>query len=184
MRRVALAALVLVLASGCQDDGGSDVGSGGEGPGAGGGEVRGVVVDAAIVPLENASIRLEPGTRETATGPDGLFSFAGVAPGSYALTAAREGYQAASVTVPVIARVVGPSPLVLRLDSSLIEEHRLGPDVLLDFSVFSGEQNEVEGRGAGLVLNQPYRLITHMFYGFVPPEDWTFGAEGRPPRPP
>ena len=30
-------------------------------------------------------------------------------------------------------------------------------------------------------MSQSYRLITHMFYGVLPPEGWRFTADGEPP---
>lgn len=87
------------------------------------------------------------------------------------------------VTVPDFARSVGPSPLLMTVNSSVILEYKLGPGVLLDFSVFAGEEPNPAGRGAGLALSQSYRLVTHMFYGFLPPEGWRFTADGEPPGP-
>ena len=88
------------------------------------------------------------------------------------------------VTVPDFARSVGPSPLLMTIDSSVILEYKLGPGVLLDFSIFAGEEPNPAGRGAGLALSQSYRLVTHMFYGYTPPEGWRFTADGEPPGPP
>lgn len=87
------------------------------------------------------------------------------------------------VTVPDFARSVGPSPLLMVIDASLILEYKLGPGVLLDFTVFAGEDPNPAGRGAGLALSQSYRLVTHMFYGFLPPDGWRFTADGEPPGP-
>lgn len=88
-----------------------------------------------------------------------------------------------NVTVPVAARAEGTSPLLLVLNSTTIAEHRLGPDVFLDMAIFSGQEPVADGRGAGVVLSQSYRLVTHMFYGFLPPEGWRFTADGEPPGP-
>jgi hypothetical protein len=88
------------------------------------------------------------------------------------------------VTVPDFARSIGPSPLLMTINSSVILEYRLGPGVLLDFSIFAGEEPNPAGRGAGLALSQSYRLVTHMFYGYLPPEGWRFTADGEPPAPP
>lgn len=87
------------------------------------------------------------------------------------------------VTVPDFARSVGPSPLLMVINSSVILEYKLGPGVLLDFTVFAGEDPNPAGRGVGLALSQSYRLVTHMFYGYLPPEGWRFTADGEPPGP-
>lgn len=42
----------------------------------------------------------------------------------------------------------------------------------------------VRATGPGLVLNQKVDVYTHVFYGYLPPEGWTFGADGEPPGPP
>lgn len=89
-----------------------------------------------------------------------------------------------NVTLPVAGRAEGPSPLLLRLNRTVIEEFRFGPGVLLDMALFAGQEPVAADRGAGLVVSQSYRLITHMFYGYLPPEDWRFSSDGEPPGPP
>lgn len=88
-----------------------------------------------------------------------------------------------NLTKPAIGEADGPSPLLLVLNSSVIEEFRLGPQVRLDFAVFAGAQPVAADTGVGLAVSQPYRLITHMFYGFLPPDGWRFTTDGDPPLP-
>lgn len=88
-----------------------------------------------------------------------------------------------NVTVPSIGESVGPSPLLLTLNSSVIQGAKLGPKVLLDFTVFAGEEPVAADTGGGLAVNQGYRLVTHMFYGFLPPEGWRFSSDGEAPSP-
>jgi hypothetical protein len=38
--------------------------------------------------------------------------------------------------------------------------------------------------GAGMALQQRVTVYTHIFYGHLPPTDWTFSADGAPPDPP
>jgi hypothetical protein len=87
------------------------------------------------------------------------------------------------VALPVAGRAEGTSPLLLAINASAIEEFGLGPDVYLDMAVFSGQEPVAADRGLGLVVSQSYRLVTHMFYGFQPPEGWRFTADGEPPAP-
>jgi hypothetical protein len=88
-----------------------------------------------------------------------------------------------NVTLPVAGRAEGTSPLLLAINASAIAEYRLGPDVFLDMAVFSGQEPLAADRGFGLVVSQSYRLVTHMFYGYLPPEGWRFTADGEPPGP-
>lgn len=263
--------VVVLLASGCSDPTLPAMDSGVPGTGA----LTGVVVTAAIAPLAQVRVTLEPGGHENLTGADGLFAFADLAPGAYTLSAALPGYRSLSlgvqvaeggtgapvkvvletdtttarfvesyvfdgfvdwsfnvagargstsaspnytiglrppdfvqaelvwdstqafgrnldltaiandgnVTVPSIGRSVGPSPLLLTLNASVIRDAALGPKVLLDFTVFAGEEPLAADTGVGLALNQGYRLITHMFYGFLPPEGWRFSSDGDAPSP-
>ncbi len=38
--------------------------------------------------------------------------------------------------------------------------------------------------GAGAAVQQRFTVLTHVFYGFAPPEGWQFGRDGLPPLPP
>lgn len=86
--------------------------------------------------------------------------------------------------LPVAGRADGPSPLMVHLDQATIQEFGFGPDVLLDVAVFVGGEELAPGAGAGLALQQPFRLFTHMFYGYAPPDGWRFSTEGTVPLPP
>lgn len=44
-----------------------------------------------------------------------------------------------------------------------------------------GTQNCLFGTGA--TLEQSFTIYTHVFYGYAPPQDWTFGNDGDPPMP-
>lgn len=267
--RGGLALALLVVLSGCSQPADEE-----PAPGIGGAVVSGVVVSEAIVPLANASLLLEPGSRTATTDSSGAFAFADVPAGAYTLQATLEGFQAAQVSlqvqdgsappvklvlqadartacfvesyafdgflewsfnlgglrgsnslspnytigqrapdfiqsemvwqstqalgtslslsaiandggvsVPVIAEASGPSPLLLALRTEDIQAAKLGPDILLDYTAFAGEEPVAADMGAGVALSQPYRLVTHMFYGYTPPDGWRFTADGEPPAP-
>ena len=99
MRRAVLLGLSLLLA-GCGDAGSADPQSVVD-PSLG--ILRGVVVDAAIRPLDKANVTLTPGGLQTETGEDGQFRFDGLDPGSYAVRILRPGYVEQSLTVQVAA---------------------------------------------------------------------------------
>lgn len=273
VRRAAALLLLLVSAAfaGCASEGGP---AGAPAEEAEGFAVRGVAVSAAVVPLAGVTVRLAPAQAQATTGPDGAFSFTGLAEGAYTLDAGKAGYRNSTVAVqalaggplvqvvlepdprvgayvdaytfdgfiansvnaagarsnsgsspnytigerapdliqmeliweptesfatwmdltaiandggtvvPDIARADGPSPLLLQLNSTIIAEGKLGPKVYLDLAVFAGQEPVAAERGAGVLLNQPYRLATHMFYGYLPPEGWRFTVDGDPPSPP
>jgi hypothetical protein len=111
--RVLLAVVPLLLA-GCSSAagppalGGGD--GGGDGPGERGERVEGVVVSAAIVPLEGVALALVPGGRAAVSDAGGRFAFDGVAPGEYFVAATRPGYIPAQAVV--LVEDGRPPPLV------------------------------------------------------------------------
>lgn len=42
----------------------------------------------------------------------------------------------------------------------------------------------IRATGPGLIINQKVDVYTHIFYGFLPIEGWTFGEDGEHPLPP
>src|SRR5688572_26537596 len=94
------AAFVVMLLAGCSGD------TGDAGPRSAAndptlGELHGVVVDAAIRPVPGVALVLMPEGLNTTSDEGGLFSFDGLRPGSYALTASRLGYLEQTITVEV-----------------------------------------------------------------------------------
>jgi hypothetical protein len=76
------------------------------------GLLRGVVVDDAIRPIANASVRIAgPTPRDTTTNADGLFGFSGLEPGTYFVHASKPGYNATQASADVVAGVADP-PIV------------------------------------------------------------------------
>lgn len=69
------------------------------------GNIAGVVTDAASGdPIEGATVTTDPATESVTTGADGSFELVGVAAGTYAVQAAADGYEAATVgDVAVVA---------------------------------------------------------------------------------
>jgi hypothetical protein len=92
-------ALVALMLAGC-------AGGGKEAqvqPGSGQGTLRGVVVTAAIVPIEGAKVTVEPGGLANTTDADGEFEIGPLEPGSYSLTVRADGYAAERMAVEVVA---------------------------------------------------------------------------------
>ena len=113
--RVLIATLfVTALLAGCSDNGTP--------PGAGDlpvtettGAIRGVVVDMQVVPVGDVTIRLHSG-EETQTGDDGLFTFTGLQPGTYFMTAQRSGYLGAQSSVDVFAGIANPPTVRIQIE--------------------------------------------------------------------
>lgn len=75
------------------------------------GIIRGIVVDAAIVPVEGVRITIDAAGLETTTNAAGEFGFQGLEPGTYFLDAERLGYLPVQQSTDVQAGVEKP-PLV------------------------------------------------------------------------
>lgn len=90
--------------------------------------------------------------------------------------------------------IEGPSPLILQANGTLLEENEVGAGQPLRTIVFTahnsateppcvpGEVPELGGCywGVGAQVSQQFKLYVHVFYNMVPPEGWTFGADGDP----
>lgn len=81
------------------------------------GAIRGVVVDDAIRPLAEVTVRLQGAgvEQETATRASGAFGFSNLEPGTYFVTAHRFGYNDARQSVEVVAGVADPPATKLQL---------------------------------------------------------------------
>lgn len=90
--------------------------------------------------------------------------------------------------------VEGPSPLIVPLPGDIANAYAIGNGKDFALRVFSGY---VDGSappclpspagcqwGVGVVQQQRFSTVTHVFYGFTPPEGWQFGRDGLPPLPP
>jgi hypothetical protein len=75
------------------------------------GVIRGLVVDAAIRPIGNATVSVTPGNQTLRTTQGGTFGFDGLAAGTYFLHVARRGYTTVQASAEVVAGVDSP-PLV------------------------------------------------------------------------
>lgn len=53
-----------------------------------------------------------------------------------------------------------------------------------DQGILFGSHTCMRATGPGVIVNQKVDVYTHVFYGFLPPEDWSFGATGEVPTPP
>jgi hypothetical protein len=96
----------------------------------------------------------------------------------------------------------GPSPLVMTSNATEIEESEFGTNNDLYLRMFtgsvSGTRNPVDPEGCypgdpvadvycggvGYSVQQSFTVYTTAFFGYLPPEGWTFSAEGTVPQPP
>lgn len=77
----------------------------------------------------------------------------------------------------------GPSPLLLGIDRTVLEEWDLQGGELLAVTSYVGNNTPEPAPSAGLAAAQPFEVFTHLFYGYKPPEGWRFSVDGEP-RPP
>jgi hypothetical protein len=74
------------------------------------GGIRGLVVDAAVTPIEGANVEAISGgnAKKTTTDEDGLFTFGNLEPGVYVLKVSHPRYTEAQSSVEVVAGVEKP----------------------------------------------------------------------------
>lgn len=77
------------------------------------GAIRGVVVDAEIVPVKAADVELVGHGKVATTDAGGAFSFSALEPGTYTLVASKAGYAGAESAVAVAAGQVAAVSLAL-----------------------------------------------------------------------
>ena len=92
------------------------------------------------------------------------------------------------------AGVEGASPLIVPLPGDVANALAIGNGRDYALRVFSGYADGTAPPclpspagcqwGVGAALQQRFTVVTHVFYGFVPPEGWQFGRDGLPPLPP
>ncbi|MGB0652960.1 MAG: carboxypeptidase-like regulatory domain-containing protein [Thermoplasmatota archaeon] len=78
-----------------------------------------------------------------------------------------------------IHSVTGTSPLLIQTDADLAATVDLGPTTDLTVRVFAAGGD----LPAGVVVQQEFQSLTHVFYGYTPPEDWRFTTTGDVPQP-
>lgn len=84
--------------------------------GAPAGVIRGVVVDAGVAPVTDATVRVEGTDLQATSDADGAFVFTGLPPGSYFLAASKPGYQSVQAGATVVAGVAEPPLVRLQMD--------------------------------------------------------------------
>lgn len=83
------------------------------------GIVRGVVVDAAIVPVRDATVTVAGPDATTTTDRNGTFAFGGLEPGAYRLRVERDGYFPFELVVTVEAGLEDPPLVRVQLERDL-----------------------------------------------------------------
>ena len=177
-----LAVLVLVLA-GCTSGGGDDplAGAGDDAPQVDAtdttGGIRGVVVDERIVPVQGASITINPGNKSISTDQNGLFAVSGLEPGEYFVKATHPLYNEVQQAATVVAGDAEPKPLKLQLTRVILANPYKETFVFDGFiacsqdfsgSLFSEECGEGVGvPGVGRVGGQSNNNVQYDFYPSV-----------------
>lgn len=81
-------------------------------------------------------------------------------------------------------RMAGPSPLIIPIDNARLTEWEVGTAGGLSHEIF-GHMEQTSAIGSvGVVLNQRVDFYFTIFYGYLPPEGWTFSGDGYVPAPP
>lgn len=89
--------------------------------------------------------------------------------------------------------VEGPAPLIVQLSGEVATALGIGTGKDYAVRVFSSYRDGTAPPclpapagcpwGVGVAYQQRFSMVTHVFYGFVPPEGWQFGRDGLPPLP-
>jgi hypothetical protein len=79
------------------------------------GVIRGVVVDSAIAPIANVTVRIATVNKTTTSNADGAFGFEALPPGEYFLDASRDGYTSVQGHATVVAGQQDPDVVKLLL---------------------------------------------------------------------
>lgn len=85
--------------------------------------------------------------------------------------------------------IEGSSPLSLTMDRAVAEQAEFGAGMNMRIIVFTSHLKETEPPGgvlwgAGLQWEQQFTAFTHVFYNYLPPEDWRFLDDPTVPSPP
>jgi hypothetical protein len=81
-------------------------------------------------------------------------------------------------------RSEGPSPLYGSMNRTMLEESGIGKDAWFLGQVFAGDAGLTGPAALGVALQQRFQMFFTSFYGYEPPPEWRFAAEGKPPPPP
>lgn len=89
------------------------------------GVIRGVVVDERIVPVAGVNVTLTSLGRSTSSNADGAFGFQGLEPGTYFLSASKDGFKAVQQSVDVVAGRDDPpvTRILLTVDGSYVKPY-------------------------------------------------------------
>lgn len=80
-------------------------------------------------------------------------------------------------------RSTGPSPVMADVEQEELNEREIGSTNVYLISIFTGASPQLAPVPFGAAVQQTFKVFTHAFYGYLPPDDWRFSADGEPPRP-
>lgn len=83
----------------------------------------------------------------------------------------------------------GPSPLLVTMNAEDLIDSGIGAGAYFMSQTFAAGSDQVPTCGtvpvcAGAVVQQPFRMILHAFFGYDPPEGWRFSEDPETPTPP
>jgi hypothetical protein len=91
--------------------------------------------------------------------------------------------EVASGGLQILNETVGPSPNLNILAGKTLEDSSIGvaPDSLLYMRLHTAPNPPAN---AGLAVQQPFKLLIHVFYGYTPTPGWRFSEDPTVPPPP
>ena len=97
--------------------------------------------------------------------------------------------KAGNVTIDSSKTVLGPSPLLLLVNQTLLQKNGIGTTHSLGIETFHGGPDQLCSQTsdcllAGAAVQQRFTDFLHIFYGYTPPDGWRFSTDGTVPQPP
>lgn len=139
------------------------------------GAIEGVVIDDALAPVANVTVRLDNATKgatpiaQMATGPDGRFQFGPLAPQTYRVTTAADLYAETSQLVQVVAG----EPTNVRILVGSIPAKEAYVELVIDAGITGCSVSVI-----WLILGGPCSLVTtyktQFHYLFA--DDWQYAV--------
>ena len=91
-------------------------------------------------------------------------------------------YASSGLGGDILGDQCGPAPLTFQINETKVEETGIGNTRGIERVVWVASWTD-EAPTAGIAIDQPFIIFTHLFFNFQPDDGWTFLADGNHPLP-